>query len=60
MERIILKMRRVEMLSSEFIASILSDNSLEIIHGEKIRIIPARCLESYRKCCIWNLIVSLI
>jgi len=46
MEGVVLKMRRVEVVSSELIASEFSNNSLEIVHSEKIRIVPAGCLES--------------
>jgi hypothetical protein len=46
MEGVVLKMRRIEVVSSELIASELSNDSLEIVHCEKVRIVPAGCLES--------------
>jgi hypothetical protein len=39
-------MRRIEVVSSELIASELSNDSLEVVHCEKVRIVPAGCLES--------------
>jgi hypothetical protein len=44
-----LKVRRVEVVSSEFITSEFSDDSLKVVHSEKVRIIPAWSLESNRE-----------
>ena len=45
MEGVVLEMGRVEVNSSKLIASVFSDNSLEIVHGEEIGVVPRRCDE---------------
>jgi hypothetical protein len=44
-EGVVLKMGRVEVVSSELITSEFSDDSLEVVHCEEIWVVPAGCLE---------------
>jgi hypothetical protein len=41
MEGVVLKMGRVQVISSEFITSVFSNDALEIVNGEEVRIVPA-------------------
>lgn len=45
-ERVVLKMGRVEVLTSVLIASVLSDDSHEVIHSEEVGIVPAGSFKS--------------
>jgi len=59
MESVVLQMRCVQMSSRKFIYSVLTDYSREIVHSEKVWVVPAWS----PKCCtdagVWNLIVPL-
>lgn len=44
---IVLEMRRVQMLSYVFVNLIFTNDSLEVVHGEKVRIVPSGSLEGY-------------
>jgi hypothetical protein len=46
--------------SSELVATILSDDAFEVVHGKVIRIIPARSFEGNRKTGVEHFVVTLI
>ena len=48
------------MLSSEFVAAVLSDDAFEVVHGEEIGVVPAGSLESNRETGVKHLVVALI
>lgn len=59
-ERVVLQVSGVQVLSGKFIAAILSDDSFEVLHGEEVRIVPGGCLKGYCESTVEQLIVSLI
>ena len=50
----------VQVFSCEFIAAILSNDSLEVLHGEVVGIVPAGSLEGNSKRSVKHLVISLI
>jgi hypothetical protein len=60
MEGVVLQMRGVQMVPSELVASVLSDDALEVIHGEEIRIVPAGSSKSHGEGSVEHLIVTLV
>jgi hypothetical protein len=44
-EGVILKVGRVEMVACILIASVLSNESLEVVEGEEVRIVPTGSLK---------------
>ena len=46
MEGVVLEMGRVQMLTIIFIASVVSDDSFEVVHGEEIGVVVSGGLES--------------
>lgn len=59
-EGVVLEMRRVQVVSSELIASVLANDALEVVEGEEVRVVPAWSLEGNRKGSVEHLVVSLV
>lgn len=59
-EGVVLQVGSVQMLSSEFVASILSDDAFEVVHSEEIGIVPGRSFKSNREASVCHLVISLI
>lgn len=57
-ERVVLSIGSVEVLSSEAIRSEVSDNVLEEVHGEEIGVSPSGSLEEYSNIDVGHFIVS--
>ena len=60
MERVVLEMRRVQVIASELIASVFSDNAFEVVHGEEVGVVPAGGLEGHGEGSVEHLIVALV
>lgn len=59
-EAVVLKMGRVEMFTHKLINTILSNDALEVVHGEEVRVVPGRSNESHREASVQHFIVSLV
>lgn len=60
MEGVVLQMRRVQVISSELIASVLANDALEVVDSEEVRVVPAWSLEGNGEGSVQHLIVPLI
>jgi len=59
MEGVVLQMWSIQVSSSVFVDSILSNDSFKVVHCEKVRVVPARGYKSNSNACVWNLIISI-